>query len=126
MLWYLVELPVEHSFPDKTAEIYARVFRQLRPRTPLPRIHIEFRRYANANAQVHWHDGLLRVRLADTLEGAPGDVLEALAEILLSKLFRRPVPPASNDRYRRYLNRRDVRRSLDLVENRRPKNCNRL
>ena len=106
---------MEQIFSDKTAEIYARVFHQLRPRTPLPRIQVEFRRYANANAQVHWQDGLLRVRLADTLEGAPSDVLEALAEILLSKLFRRPVPPASNDRYRRYLNRRDVRRSLDLV-----------
>ena len=115
MLWYLVGLSVEQIFSDKTAEIYARVFHQLRPRTPLPRIQVEFRRYANANAQVHWQDGLLRVRLADTLEGAPSDVLEALAEILLSKLFRRPVPPASNDRYRRYLNRRDVRRSLDLV-----------
>jgi len=49
------------------------------------------------------------------LEGAPANVMEALAEILLAKLFRRPVPPESNDRYRRYLNRRDVRRSLDLV-----------
>lgn len=97
------------------AEIYARVFRELRPRTPLPEIRIEFRRYANANAQVKWGNGTLLVRLADTLEGAPGDVLEALAEILLCKLFRRPVPAGSNDRYRRYLNRRDVRRSLDLV-----------
>jgi hypothetical protein len=99
----------------RPVEIYARVFRELRPRTPLPEIRIEFKRYANANAQVRWHDGLLLVKLADTLEGAPEDVLQALAEILLSKLFRRPVPPASNDRYRRYLNRRDVRRSLDLV-----------
>jgi hypothetical protein len=41
--------------------------------------------------------------------------MEALAEILLSKLFRRPVPAHCNERYRRYLNRRDVRRSLDLV-----------
>lgn len=99
----------------RPVEIYARVFRELRPRTPLPEIRVEFRRYANANAQVKWADGRLLVRLADTLEGAPEDVLEALAEILLSKLFRRPVPAASNDRYRRYLNRRDVRRSLDLI-----------
>jgi len=99
----------------RPVEIYARVFREMRPRTPLPEIQVEFKRYANANAQVRWENGLLRVRLADTLEGAPEDVLQALAEILLSKLFRRPVPAASNDRYRRYLNRRDVRRSLDLV-----------
>lgn len=97
------------------AEIYQRVFGQMRPRTPLPEIRIEFKRYANANAQVHWENGVLRVRLADTLEGAPEDVLEALAEILLAKLFRKPVPAESNERYRRYLNRRDVRRSLDLV-----------
>ena len=101
--------------PARPVEIYARVFREMRPRTPLPEIRVEFRRYANANAQVQLSDGTLLVRLADTLEGAPDDVLEALAEILLSKLFRRPVPAASNDRYRRYLNRRDVRRNLDLV-----------
>ena len=100
---------------ETAAEIYARVFRQMRPRTPLPQIRVEFRRYANANAQIRWHEGILLVRLADTLEGAPPDVVEALAEILLSKLFLRPVPASSNDRYRRYLNRRDIRRSLDLV-----------
>jgi len=100
---------------ERTAEIYARVFREMRPRTPVPLIRVEFRRYANANAQIRWHNDLLLVRLADTLESAPEDVAEALAQILLSKLFRRPVPSASNDRYRRYLNRRDIRRSLDLV-----------
>jgi hypothetical protein len=55
------------------------------------------------------------VKIADTLAGAPDSVMEALAEILLSKLFRKPVPAHSNDRYRRYLNRRDVRRNLDLI-----------
>ena len=100
---------------ETPAEIYARVFRQMRPRTPLPQIRVEFRRYANANAQVRWDEDVLLVRVADTLGSAPADVVEALAEILLSKLFRRPVPASSNDRYRRYLNRRDIRRSLDLV-----------
>jgi len=100
---------------ETPAEIYARVFRQMRPRTPLPQIRVEFRRYANANAQIRWDEDVLLVRVADTLGSAPADVVEALAEILLSKLFRRPVPASSNDRYRRYLNRRDIRRSLDLV-----------
>jgi len=96
-------------------QIYARVFRLLKPRTPLPDIRIEVRRYANANAQILLADGVLRVRMADTLAGAPEHVQEALAEILLAKLFRRPVPVESNDRYRRYLNRREVRRNLDQV-----------
>ena len=102
-----------------SAQIYARVFRLLKPRTPLPDIRIEVRRYANANAQILLADGVLRVRMADTLAGAPENIQEALAEILLAKLFRRPVPAESNDRYRRYLNRREVRRNLDVVRSER-------
>ncbi len=97
------------------AQIFERVFRVLRPRTALPSIEVEFKTYANANAQVRLENGRLIVRLADTLGGAPESVIEALAEILLSKLYRRPVPAASSMRYRRYLNSREVRRSLDLV-----------
>jgi hypothetical protein len=97
------------------AQIFARVFREMRPRTPLPVIDVEFRRYANANAQIRLENGKLGVRLADTLAAAPEPVIEALAEILLSKLFHRPVPPASSTRYRRYLNSQEVRRSIDLV-----------
>lgn len=104
----------ETSKPTPEA-IYARVFRQLRPRTQVPEIRVDFRRYANANAQIRLESGALIVRIADTLAGAPEDVQEALAWILLSKLFRKPVPPGANDRYRRYLNRRDVRKNLDLV-----------
>jgi hypothetical protein len=100
---------------ESPEQIYSRVFRQFRPRTALPVIRVRFRPYANANAQVKLDRGTLLVSLADTLEGAPSLVMEALAEILLSKLFRRPVPVESNARYRRYLNRKDVRRSLDLV-----------
>src|SRR6476620_1726964 len=107
--------PEAASSLETLEEIYQRVFRQLRPRTPLPTIRIEFRRYANANAQIRLESGSLRLRLADTLESAPASVMEALAQILLAKLFRRPVPAESNDRYRRYLNRRDIRRNLDLV-----------
>jgi hypothetical protein len=93
--------------------VYARVFRRLRPRTKLPEIRVEFPRWANANAQIKLEDGVLSVRISDMLESAPADVHEALAEILLAKLFRRPYTRAANDRYRRYLNRRDVRQTLD-------------
>src|SRR4051812_49129738 len=100
---------------ELAAAVFTRIFRELKPRTPLPAIHVQFRNYANANAQIQLLKGELRIKIADTLADAPEGVLEALAEILLSKLFRKPVPAASNDRYRRYLNRRDVRHSLDVV-----------
>ena len=111
----LLALQPELPPPAAPEQIYARVFLRMKPRTPLPSIEVRFRKYASANAQIRLQQGALLVRMADTLAGAPESVHEALAEILLSKLFRRPVPAASNERYRRYLNRRDVRRSLDLV-----------
>lgn len=98
-----------------SAQIFERVFRFMRPRTPLPAIDVEFRSYANANAQIRLMEGRLIVRLSDTLSGAPEQVIQALAEILLSKLFRRPVPASSSLRYRRYLNRKDVRENIELV-----------
>lgn len=102
-------------FFESTEEIFARVFREWRPRTPLIEVCIEHRRYANANSFIRYEEGRLRVRLSDLLEGAPAPVLESLANILVAKLFRRPVPATFNDRYRRYLNRKEMRRSMHLV-----------
>lgn len=95
--------------------IYAERFRALRPQTPLPEIRLEFKKYANAKAQIRLHGGVLSVRISDSLANAPEEIHEALADILLSKLFRKPVARASAERYRRYLNRHDVRRDLDRI-----------
>src|SRR5438067_675689 len=100
---------------EKPREIFARVFRELKPRTPLPEIHIEFRRFANANSNIRLAGNVLTVRITDLLDGAPATILEALANILLSKLFRRPVPRIYSERYRRHLNRKDMRHCLHLV-----------
>lgn len=110
------KMQVESALLFETPEeIYARVFRDLKPRTRPPVIKVEFCRFANANSFIRMENGRLHVRIADILEGAPAPVMEALAYILLSKLFRWPVPRVYNHRYRLYLNRREVRRSLHLV-----------
>ena len=96
-------------------EIFVRVFAALRPRTPRPVVELRFCRFANANSFIRWQEGRLVVKITDVLEGAPGPILEALAYILISKLLRRPVPRVYNERYRRYLNRKEMRRSLQLV-----------
>ncbi|MDP9170105.1 MAG: SprT-like domain-containing protein, partial [Acidobacteriota bacterium] len=51
----------------------------------------------------------------DLLEAAPAPVTEALAHILLGKLYRRPAAPQYEHRYRLYLNRRDIRRQINLI-----------
>src|SRR2546425_408651 len=100
---------------ETPAEIFLRVFAELRPRTKRPAVEIEYCQFANANSLIRWEGERLAVRITDVLQGAPAPVLEALAHILISKLLRRPVPKAYADRYRRYLNRKEMRRSLHLV-----------
>ena len=102
-------------FFETAEEIYARVFRELKPRTPLPELSVEFCRFANADSLVKLENGRLRVRISDLLEGAPAPVTEALAHILLGKLYRKPVARVYTHRYRLYLNRRDMRRQAHLV-----------
>ena len=102
-------------FFESPEEMYARIFRELKPRTPLPKIAVEFRRFANADSLIRLESGAIHVRISDLLEGAPAPVLEALAYILLGKLFRRPAARIYSHRYRLYLNRRDVRRQMHLV-----------
>src|SRR5580704_3947031 len=102
-------------FFETPAEIYARVFRELKPRTALPEIRVEFRRYANANSSIRLESGRLTVRIADVLEGAPAPIVEALAYVLLGKLYRSPIPGIHGRRYRLYLNRREFRQKLQLI-----------
>lgn len=114
---YSDEVGLESAIFFETPEqIFTRVFSQLKPRTPAPVVRVEFRKYANANSLVRWDHSGMRVRITDVLEGAPSGILEALANILLSKLVRRAVPKIHAERYRRYLNRKEMRRSLQLVQ----------
>lgn len=109
-------MAIETTLLFETPEqIYARVFRELRPRTRVPRVEVEFCRFANARSTVCWDNGTLRVRMADLIAEAPAPVLEALAFILLSKMFSQRVPAEYAHRYKRYLSRRDVRRQLQQV-----------
>jgi hypothetical protein len=102
-------------FFETPAEIYARVFRLLKPRTPLPELRVDFCRFANADSFIRLENGRLHIRMSDLLEGAPAPVIEALAHILLGKLYRKAVPRVFSNRYRLYLNRKDMRRQAHLV-----------
>ena len=106
-------------FFETPEEIYTRVFRSVNPRTIPPEIHVEFRRFANANSSIRLENGRIEVKITDLLAVAPAPIIEALAYILLSKLYRKPIPRNYNHQYRLYLNRKDVRTSLhSLRQNR--------
>ncbi|HYL36925.1 MAG TPA: SprT-like domain-containing protein [Bryobacteraceae bacterium] len=103
-------------FFETPEQIFTRVFSELKPRTDAPPVRVQFCKFANANSFIRWDQEGLHVRITDVLEGAPAPILEALAYILVSKLARKPVPKAHADRYRRFFNRKEMRRSLQLVK----------
>ena len=112
-------MQVESALLFETPEqLFARVFADVRPhskRESLESLDVRFCSFANANSSIKMQGGTVQVRISDLLQGAPAPILEALAYILISKLFRRPIPPMFKQRYRRYLNRKEVRHSLHLV-----------
>ncbi len=103
-------------FFETPEEMLARVFRELKPRTPIPIVRVKFCKFANANSSVRWDESGLKFRITDVLEGAPTAILESLGHLLISKLLRRPAAREHAERYRRYLNRKEMRRSLQLVK----------
>lgn len=107
---------MQHELLAETVEdVYARVFCDLKPRTAVPRVRVEYRPFANIQSSVRLENGALHVRISDLLEGAPAGVTEALAHILLGKLLRKPAPRAYANRYRTYLNGKDIRRQTQLI-----------
>lgn len=100
---------------DGVLEIFQQRFHELRPRTPLPDIRIAFKPFANINNTIRLREGKVLVRLSDLLEGAPDDVIEAIAHILLAKLYRRPIDRARSSRYRKYISSQAIVSKAHLV-----------
>jgi hypothetical protein len=103
-------------FFETIEEIYARVFREIRPRTSTPEVIVRYKRYANANSRISLQNGRLLVEISDLLQSAPSPIQEALATVLLCKLFGKPPDKNCLAQYRRYLNRAEMRRSLHSVK----------
>lgn len=109
-------MQVESALLFETPEqLCARVYRAVRPGHDIPPIRFEFRRFTRANSTIRLIRGALVMRVTDLLKDAPAPIVEALAFILICKLFRQPVPAECVDRYRLYLNRVDVRSDIHLI-----------
>ena len=92
---------------ETPAEIYRRVFRELRPKTAAPPVEVQYCQFANVHSSIRLEGGRIEVRISDILEGAPAPVTEALAYILLGKMLRKPIARSYSHRYKLYLNRKD-------------------
>jgi len=96
-------------------KIFEESYRELRPRSDLPPLSVEFFAFANINNTIRLREGKLLVRLSDLLEGAPETVLRAIAHILLAKMYRKPIERMHGTRYRKYVQSHDIRSKAHLV-----------
>ena len=76
---------------ERLLHIFQETHRELRPRTPVPELEVEFFPFANINNTIRLRAGKLSVRLSDLLEGATEPVLRAIAHILLERGAKRDV-----------------------------------
>ncbi len=97
--------------PETTESIFQRVYAELSRRAPSPEVRLIVRPYVATMGKIRLLQGVLEVRLSQLVAAAPATVREALAWILLSRLFRQTPPPHWVRHYRQYLNRKDVRRT---------------
>jgi hypothetical protein len=95
--------------------VFQAEYRVVRPRAPMPPIHIRFRRFTSLNTTIRLREGQIHVSLSDLLEGAPEPVIRAIAHILLAKLYRKPIDAAHNARYKRFASSTAVAKQTELI-----------
>src|SRR5262245_36807351 len=88
--------------------IFCSVHRQLKPRTPVPQINVEFFPFAGINHTARLNEGCLKVRVSDLFEEAPEEVKQALAVILLAKLYGKKIDSSIHRTYRAFVLRSEI------------------
>ncbi|MGD0929351.1 MAG: SprT-like domain-containing protein [Candidatus Korobacteraceae bacterium] len=81
----------------------------------MPQFQVEFYAFANVNSTIRLRQDVIHVRISDLLEGSPDTVLEAIAHILLAKIYRKPIQPSHSTRYRRYVSSHDMASKAHLL-----------
>lgn len=113
----MTQLALDFETAESAEEMFTRVFRAMKPRTEPPKFRVLFKPYANLDSKIRLEAGheKIEVRMSDQLRTAPDSAREALAWVLLGKLYRKAIPPEIERNYKAFVNRTDVRRrALEL------------
>lgn len=99
----------------KLSTLFEQVYRELRPRAPLPEFEVRFYPFSNLNNTIRLRQERVLVRLSDLLEGAPEPVLHAILHILVAKLYRKPINEAHAARYRKFAGMPAISAKMHLI-----------
>src|SRR5579863_2224167 len=113
-----VVVPPEAPTADPTSA-FARVFRRMGLKRPLPEFQVEYRPFSSLRSTVRLRGNQLRVSISDLLAPSPPIVLEALAEILLGKVFRRRASREARECYLAYVFKESTRKRIEETRRRR-------
>lgn len=102
---------------EQINEIYKNVLVSINPTEKAPHLNIEFYPYVGISNRIRRRDGALFVRISDILRNAPTEFHQALAQILIRKLYRKRVSKNDLQIYRDYLRKTEIQEKS--VENRR-------
>jgi predicted metal-dependent hydrolase len=92
---------------------------QLKPRTPVPEIEAEFFPFAGLTHTARYRERRLLIRVSDLFVDAPQPVIQALAVILLAKLYRRQVSSDIHETYRRFVVGNEIQERARLARTKR-------
>jgi hypothetical protein len=95
--------------------LFADVFQQVSRRRERPEVHVTFYPFAGLNHTIRVRNQRVYVRVSDILRDAPRHVHQALAFILVSKLFRQRAKAEHERLYRQYAYQPQVLRASDLA-----------
>jgi SprT-like family len=104
----------EAPHPDLTP-VFARVFQRLGFNRPLPEFRVSYFPYAGLRSKIRLRGNVIEAGVSDLLLGARPLVLEALAEILLCKLFRRRPSREARDCYLAFARHAETTRRIEEV-----------
>lgn len=107
------QLPLPLGSPPHLADVFRTVFHRLRVKSPAPNFRVELRPFAGLRSTIRLCDSHVDVQISDVLEGAPPLVLEALAEILLARVFRLPPSREARECYLAYVFRPATRQRIE-------------
>jgi hypothetical protein len=99
------------AVPDG-APIFRRMFTRVGCQGRPPQFVVEFRAYAGLTHTIRLRDDVVTAGLSDLVRDAPLPVIEAIAAILLARMYRRRSPREFLDVYKTFSHASDTRKRL--------------
>ncbi|HTW23796.1 MAG TPA: SprT-like domain-containing protein [Candidatus Baltobacteraceae bacterium] len=104
--------PSHRRFVPGGARIFHRIYTRLGCEGRPPEFVVEYHPYTDLTHTIRLREGTARVRISDVLQKAPLAVVEAVAAILLGRLYRRRPPEDLVELYRQFSYARSTRRRI--------------